>query len=87
MSRIPTINARRWYLYALVCVWVIMGIISVGMLIAGKAKLFPDIAVVYVVLGGLTIFQLVVLFVAGWVSRLLNRGIDKAVDAFEDQDE
>ena len=87
MSGIPRINARRWYLWALVCVWVIMILISAGMLIAGKAQLFPDIAVVFGLLAALTILQLLILLVTGWVSRFINRGIDKAVEAIKGEDD
>ncbi len=84
---VPTINARLWYLYALACVWVIMGFICAGMLIAGKAKLYPDIAFAFGILLALTIFQVTLLFVLGWISRRINRGIDKAFEAFEEPDE
>ena len=57
------------------------------MLITGKARLFPDIVAVSVVLGALIIFQLILLFVTGWLSCLLRRGVDRAAEAFEKRDE
>ena len=54
-------NPRRLSLCVLGAVWIIMGLISAGMLIAGKAEVFPDLLIVAAMLVALTIFQFLVL--------------------------
>ena len=66
----PFMKPRRIALYVLLTVWIVMAIISLGMVITGKAQLYPDIATVALLLMALTVFVVFVLTLPWAINQL-----------------